>query len=74
MALSIIVFYGVVKKNRGWLFPAAIVLHALIDIPAALMQTGLLGNIFLAEGLIGLGSVAVIVIAKKIHHALGQEE
>jgi uncharacterized membrane protein YhfC len=74
MALSIIVFYAVVKKNKRWLFPTAIALHAVIDIPAALMQAGLLGNIFLVEGLVGLGCVAAIVIAKKIHRALGQEE
>jgi uncharacterized membrane protein YhfC len=74
MALSIIVFCGVVKKNKGWLFPGAIVLHAVLDIPAALMQAGLLGNIFLVEGLVGLGSAAALVIAKKIHQALKQEE
>jgi uncharacterized membrane protein YhfC len=74
MALSVIVFYGAVKKNKGWLFPMAIVLHAVIDIPAALMQAGLLGSVFLTEGLVGLGCAAAMVIAKKIHHAFGQED
>jgi uncharacterized membrane protein YhfC len=67
ISLSIIVFYAVYGKNKKWLFPLAIILHAIIDIPAAAMQAGLMKNMVLVEGLICLGTISVIIIAKNIH-------
>jgi uncharacterized membrane protein YhfC len=67
ISLSIIVFYAVYGRNKKWLFPLAIILHAIIDIPAAAMQVGLLKNTVLVEGLVCLGAILAIIIAKYIH-------
>jgi uncharacterized membrane protein YhfC len=67
ISLSVIVFYSVFCKGKWWLFPAAILIHAIIDAPAALGQAGAIKNVFFIEGLVGVGSVLVIIMAKYIH-------
>ena len=73
IALSVIVFYSVYEKRRFWLYPAAIVLHALIDAPAALAQTGMLSNVLLIEGLVLLCAVALAALAVFTHRKLKPE-
>jgi uncharacterized membrane protein YhfC len=70
MSLSIIVFYSVFCKGKRWLYPIAIIIHAIIDSPAALMQAGAINNIFLVEGLVCLSSILIILLAKVIHKKL----
>jgi len=67
ISLSILVFYSVYGKNKVWLFPLAILLHAIIDFPAAAGQTGVLKNVFLIEGIVFVCAVAVAVAAITIH-------
>jgi uncharacterized membrane protein YhfC len=67
ISLSVIVFYAVYGKNKKWLFPLAILLHAIIDIPAASMQAGLVKNIILVEGILCFCTVLLIITAKNIH-------
>jgi uncharacterized membrane protein YhfC len=67
ISLSIIVFYGVFDKKKWWLYPMAIIIHAIIDIPAVLMQIGIIKNIILVEGLVGISAVLLIFITKYIH-------
>jgi uncharacterized membrane protein YhfC len=67
ISLSVIVFYAVYGRNKKWLFPLAIILHAIIDIPAAAMQVGLLNNMVLVEGLVCLCTIFYIILAKNIH-------
>jgi uncharacterized membrane protein YhfC len=67
LSLSIIVFYSVFSKSKWWLYPIAIILHAIIDFPAALMQAGTINNVFLVEGLACLNSVLLILLARYIH-------
>lgn len=40
ISLSVLVMEAVMVKGRMWLYPAAIVIHALMDIPAVLYQCG----------------------------------
>lgn len=47
IGLSILVWAAVMKKGKWWLFPLAIVLHALTNLTAAMLQAGLLTNIWL---------------------------
>lgn len=47
IALSVIVWMAVTKKGKWWLFPLAIVLHALTNVTAAMLQAGLLTNIWI---------------------------
>ncbi|MDR2103255.1 MAG: YhfC family intramembrane metalloprotease, partial [Treponema sp.] len=66
-ALSVIVFYAVHGKNKKWLFPLAILIHAVIDIPAAALQVGLIQNILLVEALVGVSAVLLVLAAKSVH-------
>lgn len=60
LGLSILVLYGV--KNRKIIFYfLAILLHALVDFPAALYQTGTIENIFVVEILYALIAVVAII-------------
>jgi uncharacterized membrane protein YhfC len=66
LSLSVIVFYAVYKKKL-WLFPLAILAHAIIDIPAASMQAGVLKNVFLVEGFVCVFAIAVTLFAKYLY-------
>ncbi len=69
ISLSIIVFYSVYKNIR-WLYPVAISLHAIIDIPAALSQTGVITNVFVIEGIVMVLAVATCIIGVLVHRKL----
>ncbi len=73
ISLSVLVFRAVrQKKFAYWLL--AVLCHAAVDWIAMLYQTGLLTNIWLLEGLIGLGTVLVALLAFRSWRALGQWE
>jgi uncharacterized membrane protein YhfC len=72
LSLSIIVFHAVYGKNKLWLYPFAIILHALVDIPAAAIQIGVIKDMVLVELLVFLGAIGLTIIAKYIHKRLGQ--
>ncbi|MDR0761303.1 MAG: YhfC family intramembrane metalloprotease [Treponema sp.] len=72
LSLSIMVFYSVYGKNKLWLYPFAIILHAIIDIPAAAMQVGVIKNTILVELLVFIGAIISIIIAKYTHERLKQ--
>lgn len=40
VSLSVLVMESVMIKGRAWLYPAAIIIHALMDVPAVLYQCG----------------------------------
>ena len=42
VSLSVLVMEAVMVKGRIWLYPAAIVIHALMDVPAVLYQCGVI--------------------------------
>jgi uncharacterized membrane protein YhfC len=73
ISLSLIVYYSVYGKNKIWLFPLAIILHAIIDIPAVAMQAGLIKSMLLVEGLVFLGAIIVTLFAIKIHKQLKEK-
>jgi uncharacterized membrane protein YhfC len=70
LSLSIIVFYAVFGKNKVWLYPLAIVIHAIVDIPAILFQIGGIKSIFVVEGIVCLLTVGVVLFAKYLHGKL----
>jgi uncharacterized membrane protein YhfC len=72
LSLSIIVFYSVYGKNMLWLYPFSIILHAIIDIPVAAMQVGIIKNMYLVELSVFIGTIILIMIAKFIHEKLKQ--
>jgi uncharacterized membrane protein YhfC len=63
ISLSLIVWRSVAGRDKRWLFPVAILLHAAADAPAALMQAGALSGIPLVEGIIAAEAVALAAIA-----------
>lgn len=67
IALSILVWIAVMKKAKWWLFPLAIVLHALTNTTAAMFQAGLLTNIWLMYG----GFIAMTLITLWIAYKAG---
>jgi uncharacterized membrane protein YhfC len=66
IALSIVVFYSVYKE-KIWLFPLAIVLHAIVDLPSMLFQTGIIKSILLVEGIVLVCSVLLAIFALYLH-------
>jgi len=67
ISLSVVVYYAVYKPRKLWLFPLAILLHALADCPAALFQTGVIANVWAVEGIVLASMAALIAIAAVIH-------
>jgi uncharacterized membrane protein YhfC len=65
VAMSIIVFYAV-KKSKIALYFLAILLHALLDTPAALFQMGVITNQLVLEGIIFAIAVVAIIGAVKL--------
>ena len=74
ISLSVIVFYSVYPKRRVWLFPLAVLLHALVDCPAALYQAGVIKNVWIVEGLVLVATIALAAIAVLIHKWQKPEE
>ena len=63
VSLSVIVWCSVKLKGKLWLYPAAILLHAVFNIPATLYQFGVIRNIWLTEGLLVIPAVLIAALA-----------
>jgi uncharacterized membrane protein YhfC len=63
--LSVLVFASVFLKRKRWLYPAAILLHAMLDFIAVLYQTGLISSLWVIEALIFL---YVLVLFFPVRH------
>lgn len=72
-ALSVIVFASIKMKGKLWLYPAAIVLHALFDVPAALYQRGIITGIAVTELLLLAADIVLVLITIKIYKAMKNE-
>jgi uncharacterized membrane protein YhfC len=66
VSLSVLVWSAVNDAKKIWLYPAAILLHALIDTPAILYQIGALTNIYLVEVITAIIVAGVVVWAYHI--------
>jgi uncharacterized membrane protein YhfC len=73
LSLSIIVFYSVYRK-KFYLYPLAVLLHAILDIPAAAYQVGVIKSIFLVEGITFFLVAALALFTKFIHNKLRNTE
>jgi len=74
ISLSVLVYYAVYERRRLWLFPLAVLLHAMIDCPAVLMQAGVLKNVWLAEGVTAACMAALAALALALHKRLEPHE
>ncbi|KAA6316058.1 hypothetical protein EZS27_033578 [termite gut metagenome] len=67
ISLSIIVWHAINKKRLLWLFPVAIVSHAIIDFPAALAQAGAIKNMYVVEILVFAEAIIIAFVAWRIY-------
>ncbi len=72
ISLSVLVFAAVREKSKIYLFPLAILLHAGLDIFAALYQFGAI-NLLVTELLITLLSVGCAVFARRVYHSIDEK-
>ena len=73
ISLSVVVFEAACSKKRVWLYPAAILAHALFDVPAALYQTGVI-SLLVAEVLVVVSVVVVSVIVYRFYKSIKKEQ
>jgi uncharacterized membrane protein YhfC len=69
ISLSVIVWCSVNHPRKTWLFPVAIALHAMVDLPAALTQVGVIGTMWITEALLAVCAVAVAMLAVVIYRS-----
>lgn len=74
IAASVTVFASVKMKGKKWLFPISILLHALMDVPAALYQRGVIENIVIAEILMAFVTAMTVLLACKVYKSLVSEK
>jgi len=74
ISLSVIVFYAVYEPRRVWLYPLAVLLHALVDCPAALFQAGVLTRVWLVECVVLASMLVIAALAALLHKLYKQEE
>jgi len=67
ISLSMVMYYAVYKSRKLWLYPLAILLHALVDCPVALYQVGVITNMWLLEGIVLVSAVVLAGIAFMLH-------
>lgn len=65
IGLSIFVFIGV-KRNKFYLYPLAIILHVLADVPAALYQVTGSPSIMIIEIIAFIMGLIIFIIGKKL--------
>ena len=72
ISLSVIMFEAVRIKGRMWLFPVAVLLHAILDVPAALYQCGAISIVW-AEILIFVCSLLAALLAWQSYKRLNRQ-
>lgn len=70
IALSVLVYAAVRNRGKRYWFPAAILIHALVDMVAVL--TNALFSVVITEGTVALLTLGVIFLARKVY--LGEKQ
>lgn len=68
IALSVLVFQAVKRPGKRWLYPAAILLHAGMDVFAALYQRGVI-TLWTSEALMAAFTALTCVLAFRLYRA-----
>lgn len=74
ISLSVVVFKAAMVKGKVWMYPVAILTHALFDVPAALYQVGVLKNVIVVECMFTVLSILIAVVAFLIYKGLPTKE
>ncbi len=72
VALSVWVFRAAKEKGKVWFYPAAILMHAAVDFPAALFQGGII-PIWAVYGIIAVLDAIAVFIAVKCYKSLNKQ-
>ncbi len=73
ISLSVLVFVACRNSKKWYLFPTAILLHALVDFPAVLYQRGMIPNVAIIEGIVAVLAVIFALIAVPLYKKLEKE-
>jgi uncharacterized membrane protein YhfC len=74
ISLSVLVWYAASRKDKVWLYPAAVLLHAAANFPAALMQAGVIDSILLVEILTGVSALGIALLTICAYRKFGGDE
>lgn len=74
IGLSILVFTSVNKNKKFYLYPVAILIHMISDIPAGLYQIGMISSIMLIELLTLVIAIVTLLISLKMYKKLEKGE
>ena len=74
ISLSIFVYKAANKTKSFYLYPVAILLHMISDVPAGLYQAGLITNVMLVELLIAIITIVIFIFAIKMYKNMKDEE
>jgi len=74
ISLSMLVWCSVKEKGKIWLYPAAIFLHALVNLAPAFYQAGIIQSIWVIEGLIIIPAVLVAYFAYRVCKIMQKED
>ncbi len=70
VCMSVVVYKAVSQRGKVWLYPTAVALHALLDAPAAMYQTGVITSIPATHAIMTVFAAAVVfgtvMLAKKL--------
>lgn len=73
ISLSVVVFASIKMKGKLWLFPAAIALHAIFDVPAALYQRGVITSLPILEILLFAEAAVIALVSVKVYKIMKAE-
>ena len=74
ISLSMIVWCSVKVKGKLWLYPAAIVMHAIVNIAPAMYQAGFIDSIWVVEGFVLIPAVLIAYAAYMVCKVIKKEE
>jgi len=74
ISLSMLVWCAVTVKGKTWLYPAAILLHAVVNVPAVMYQSGIITNVWLVELLFVIPTAALAYFAYKLCNTMNRAD
>lgn len=73
ISMSVLVFAAVKQEGRGWYYPLAIGLHALLDLGAMAFQTGLIKSIIATEGYVLVFTALCALLAVRVYRGMAEQ-
>ena len=73
ISMSVLVFAAVKQKGRGWYYPLAIGLHALLDLGAIAYQTGIIKSIIAVEGYVLVFTALCALLAARVYRGMAEQ-